>query len=154
MKMRIFVLLEMMTNVFMLGEVQILIIYLDFEKDYPKAKVVKLEQNYRSKSNILEAANKVIKNNAQRKDKVLRTESEAGEKIKVYRAYSDRDEGNFVATQIKRIIKEENRSLKDFAILYRMNSQSRIFEEALRRNGITYKIVGGLDSMKEKKLRI
>lgn len=126
---------------------------LDFEKDFPKAKVVKLEQNYRSKSNILEAANKVIRNNAQRKDKVLRTESEAGEKLKVYRAYSDIDEGNFVATQIKRMMREENRSLKDFAILYRMNSQSRIFEEAFRRNEITYKIVGGLRFYERKEIK-
>ena len=126
---------------------------LDFEKDFPRAKVIKLEQNYRSKSNILEAANKVIRNNAQRKDKVLRTESESGEKLKVYRAYSDIDEGNFVATQIKRMIREENRSLKDFAILYRMNSQSRIFEEAFRRNEITYKIVGGLRFYERKEIK-
>lgn len=126
---------------------------LDFEKDFPRAKIVKLEQNYRSKSNILEAANKVIRNNAQRKDKVLRTESEAGEKLKVYRAYSDIDEGNFVATQIKRMMSEENRSLKDFAILYRMNSQSRIFEEAFRRNEITYKIVGGLRFYERKEIK-
>ncbi len=126
---------------------------LDFEKDFPKAKVVKLEQNYRSKSNILDAANKVIRNNATRKDKVLRTESEAGETIKVYRAYSDMDEGNFVATQIKRMIKDENRKLKDFAILYRMNSQSRIFEEAFRRNEITYKIVGGLRFYERKEIK-
>ncbi len=126
---------------------------LDFEKDFPRAKVIKLEQNYSSKSNILEAANKVIRNNAQRKDKVLRTESESGEKLKVYRAYSDIDEGNFVATQIKRMIREENRSLKDFAILYRMNSQSRIFEEAFRRNEITYKIVGGLRFYERKEIK-
>lgn len=126
---------------------------LDFEKDFPGAKVIKLEQNYRSKSNILDAANKVIRNNAQRKDKVLRTESESGEKLKVYRAYSDIDEGNFVATQIKRMIREENRSLKDFAILYRMNSQSRIFEEAFRRNEITYKIVGGLRFYERKEIK-
>ncbi|MDU4890941.1 MAG: DNA helicase PcrA [Clostridium sp.] len=126
---------------------------LDFEKDFPKAKVVKLEQNYRSKSNILEAANKVIRNNAQRKDKALRTESEAGDPIKVYRAYSDIDEGNFVATQIKRLMTEEGRSLKDFAILYRMNSQSRIFEEAFRRNSITYKIVGGLRFYERKEIK-
>lgn len=126
---------------------------LDFEKDFPAAKVIKLEQNYRSKSNILEAANKVIKNNAQRKDKALRTESEAGDLIKVYRAYSDIDEGNFVATQINKLIKEDGRSLKDFAILYRMNSQSRIFEEAFRRNDITYKIVGGLRFYERKEIK-
>lgn len=116
---------------------------LDFEKDYPNAKVIKLEQNYRSKGNILDAANVVIVNNANRKSKVLRTEQESGNKIKVYRAYSDTDEGNFVASQINKIKKEENKSFKDFAILYRTNAQSRIFEESLRRNDIPYKILGG-----------
>lgn len=116
---------------------------LDFEKDYPNAKVIKLEQNYRSKGNILDAANVVIVNNANRKSKVLRTEQESGNKIKVYRAYSDADEGNFVASQINKIKKEENKSFKDFAILYRTNAQSRIFEESLRRNDIPYKILGG-----------
>lgn len=116
---------------------------LDFEKDYPNAKVIKLEQNYRSKGNILDAANVVIVNNANRKSKVLRTEQESGNKIKVYRAYSDSDEGNFVASQINKIKKEENKRFKDFAILYRTNAQSRIFEESLRRNDIPYKILGG-----------
>ncbi|MGL5353995.1 MAG: DNA helicase PcrA [Clostridium sp.] len=116
---------------------------LDFEKDYPEAKVIKLEQNYRSKGNILEAANVVIVNNSNRKDKELRTEQEAGDKIKVYRAYSDSDEGDFVATNIKEIKEEENKNYKDFAILYRTNAQSRIFEECLRRKDIPYKIVGG-----------
>ncbi len=116
---------------------------LDFEKDYPNAKVIKLEQNYRSKGNILDAANVVIVNNANRKSKVLRTEQESGNKIKVYRAYSDADEGSFVANQINKIKKEENKSFKDFAILYRTNAQSRIFEESLRRNDIPYKILGG-----------
>ena len=96
---------------------------LDFEKDYPNAKVIKLEQNYRSKGNILDAANVVIVNNANRKSKVLRTEQESGNKIKVYRAYSDSDEGNFVASQINKIKEAENKSFKDFAILYRTNAQ-------------------------------
>ncbi|MGG7058246.1 DNA helicase PcrA [Clostridium tertium] len=116
---------------------------LDFEKDYPNAKVIKLEQNYRSKGNILDAANVVIVNNANRKSKVLRTEQESGNKIKIYRAYADSDEGNFVASQINKIKNEENKSFKDFAILYRTNAQSRIFEESLRRNDIPYKILGG-----------
>ncbi|VYU67826.1 AAA family ATPase [Clostridium tertium] len=116
---------------------------LDFEKDYPNAKVIKLEQNYRSKGNILDAANVVIVNNANRKSKALRTEQEAGNKIKVYRAYSDADEGNFVATQIRKIKSAEKKDYKDFAILYRTNAQSRIFEESLRRNDIPYKILGG-----------
>ena len=116
---------------------------LDFEKDYPNAKVIKLEQNYRSKGNILDAANVVIVNNANRKSKALRTEQEAGSKIKVYRAYSDADEGNFVAKEIRKIKDAEKKDYKDFAILYRTNAQSRIFEESLRRNDIPYKILGG-----------
>jgi len=126
---------------------------LDFEKDYPKAKVVKLEQNYRSCGNILKAANEVIRNNSQRKDKALRTEKDFGDKINLYRAYTDRDEANFVATQIKTIMKEENRSYKDFAILYRMNSQSRIFEESFRKNLIPYRIVGGLKFYDRKEIK-
>ncbi|MBU3145417.1 DNA helicase PcrA [Clostridium sp. CF012] len=126
---------------------------LDFEKDYPRAKVVKLEQNYRSYGNILTAANDVIKNNSQRKDKALRTEKESGDKINLYRAFSDRDEANFVASQIKSIMQEENKSFKDFAILYRMNSQSRIFEESFRKTLIPYRIVGGLKFYDRKEIK-
>lgn len=116
---------------------------LSFEKDYPSAKVIKLEQNYRSKGNILDAANTVIINNSHRKSKVLRTEQEGGSKIKVYRAYADSDEGDFVGMQISKIKEAENKNYNDFAILYRTNAQSRIFEESFRRKGIPYKIVGG-----------
>ncbi|WP_294406728.1 DNA helicase PcrA [uncultured Clostridium sp.] len=116
---------------------------LDFEKDYPDAKVIKLEQNYRSKANILNAANVVIVNNANRKSKVLRTEQELGSKVKIYRAYSDSDEGDFVGKQIVDIRKNEEKKYSDFAVLYRTNAQSRIFEESFRRKGIPYKIVGG-----------
>lgn len=116
---------------------------LDFEKDYPDAKVIKLEQNYRSKGNILNAANVVIVHNANRKSKVLRTEQELGSKIKIYRAYSDSDEGDFVGKQIADIRNKEDKKYSDFAVLYRTNAQSRIFEESFRRKGIPYKIVGG-----------
>ena len=116
---------------------------LGFEKDYPDAKVIKLEQNYRSKANILGSANSVIVKNTNRKSKELRTEQEAGEKIKVYRAYSDSDEGVFVSSQISKLKKEQDKEYKDFAILYRTNAQSRIFEESLRRSGLPYKIIGG-----------
>lgn len=116
---------------------------LDFEKDYPRAKVIKLEQNYRSKGNILSAANVVIVNNANRKSKVLRTEQEPGNKIKIYRAYADSDEGDFVSKQILDIKNKEDKNYNDFAILYRTNAQSRIFEESFRRKGVPYKIVGG-----------
>ena len=126
---------------------------LGFEKDYPEAKVIKLEQNYRSKANILDAANVVIVNNSNRKSKVLRTEQEPGGKIKVYRAYSDGDEGTFVANQIEKIKKEQNKQYKDFAILYRTNAQSRIFEESLRRAAIAYKIVGGTKFYDRKEIK-
>ncbi|WP_143316811.1 UvrD-helicase domain-containing protein [Clostridium sp. HBUAS56017] len=116
---------------------------LDFEKDYPEAKVIKLEQNYRSKDNILQAANVVIANNARRKDKMLRPTQDAGSKIKIYRAFDDRSEGDFVSKTIADLKHSENRKNDDFAILYRTNAQSRIFEETLRRRGIGYKIVGG-----------
>lgn len=126
---------------------------LGFEKDYPDAKVIKLEQNYRSKANILNAANVVIVNNTNRKSKVLRTEQESGNKIKVYRAYSDGDEGTFVANQIEKIKREQNKQYKDFAILYRTNAQSRIFEESLRRAAIAYKIVGGTKFYDRKEIK-
>jgi DNA helicase II / ATP-dependent DNA helicase PcrA len=116
---------------------------LDFEKDYPEAKVVKLEQNYRSKGNILTAANGVIKNNFERKDKVLRTTNDEGDKIKIYRAFSDNDESDFVVSEIKRIIKEEDRKYSDFAILYRTNAQSRIFEDSFIKGDIPYRLIGG-----------
>lgn len=116
---------------------------LDFEKDYPQTKIIKLEQNYRSKGNILNAANVVIKNNAQRKSKVLRTDNPAGEKIKIYRAFSDIDEGNFTANEIKRLMEDESRSFKDFAVLYRTNAQSRIFEDIFMKRSIPYRIIGG-----------
>lgn len=116
---------------------------LNFEKDYPNTKVIKLEQNYRSKGNILNAANVVIANNTYRKAKVLRTEQEPGSKIKIYRAFDDRAEGDFVSKTIADIKYTEKRKNEDFAILYRTNAQSRIFEETLRRRGINYKIVGG-----------
>lgn len=116
---------------------------LDFEKDYPQTKIIKLEQNYRSKGNILNAANVVIKNNAQRKSKVLRTDNPAGEKIKIYRAFSDIDEGNFTANEIKRLMEDESRNFKDFAVLYRTNAQSRIFEDIFMKRSIPYRIIGG-----------
>ena len=126
---------------------------LDFEKDYPGAKVIKLEQNYRSKSNILSAANVVIVNNANRKSKVLRTEQEAGSKIKIYRAYADSDEGDFVGKQILEIKDKEDKHYNDFAILYRTNAQSRIFEESFRRKGIPYKIIGGTKFYDRKEIK-
>lgn len=127
---------------------------LDFEKDYPDAKVVKLEQNYRSKGNILEAANRVIKNNLERKSKVLRTEKEAGNKITIERSFSDKMEAAFVAGEIEKLRGGETSwNYKDFAILYRTNAQSRTFEESLRRAGIPYRIFGGLKFYDRKEIK-
>lgn len=126
---------------------------LDFEKDYPDCKVIKLEQNYRSKGNILEAANVVIVNNSRRKNKALRTEQESGSKIKIYRAYSDKEEADFVARQILDMESKGKCENKDFAVLYRTNAQSRIFEETFRRRGIAYKIVGGTKFYDRKEIK-
>lgn len=128
---------------------------LDFEKDYPEAKVVKLEQNYRSTPNILYAANGVIKNNSERKNKALRpyNESIMGESIKIYRASSDIDEAQFICSEIKKIRDTENKSYNQMSILYRTNAQSRIFEEVFMRNQIPYKIVGGLRFYDRKEIK-
>ena len=126
---------------------------LDFEKDYPECKIIKLEENYRSKGNILNAANVVIKNNAYRKSKTLRTEQEDGSKIKIYRAFDDRAESDFVAKTIADLKYSENRKNDDFAILYRTNAQSRLFEETLRRRGIAYKIIGGTRFFDRKEIK-
>ncbi|AWI07018.1 DNA helicase PcrA [Clostridium drakei] len=126
---------------------------LGFEKDYPEAKVIKLEQNYRSKGNILKAANDVIKNNAERKRKVLRTENEDGERIKIYRAYSDMEEANYVASQIRKITKDNGKKYKDFAVLYRTNAQSRTFEDIFMKSNIPYRIIGGLKFYDRKEIK-
>jgi len=126
---------------------------LDFEKDYPEAKVIKLEQNYRSKGNILNAANSVIKNNFERKDKVLRTTNEDGGKIRIYRAFSDNDEGDFVVSEMKRIIKEEGKRFSDFAVLYRTNAQSRIFEDSFIKSDVPYRLIGGLKFYDRKEIK-
>ena len=126
---------------------------LEFERDYPNCKVIKLEQNYRSKGNILEAANVVIVNNSRRKSKALRTEQDPGSKIKIYRAYSDKEEGDFVARQILDIKSKNGAENKDFAVLYRTNAQSRLFEETFRRRGIPYKIVGGTKFYDRKEIK-
>lgn len=113
---------------------------LEFEKDFPGTKVVKLEQNYRSTSNILDAAHSVIMHNRERKNKKLWTEAEKGHKITYYRGEDERDEANFIGGEINRV----GGSYRDYAILYRTNSQSRTFEEALSRRGIPYRVLGGL----------
>lgn len=117
---------------------------LEFELDYPDAKIIKLEQNYRSTKNILEAANHVVRNNSWRKTKSLWTENEEGNKIIKHQAASEHDEAAFIASEIHRLINEEGRSLNELVIFYRVNAQSRVLEEIFIRYGIPYKIVGGL----------
>jgi DNA helicase-2/ATP-dependent DNA helicase PcrA len=126
---------------------------LDFEKDFPEAKVIKLEQNYRSTSTILAAANDVIANNKGRKDKRLWTDQEAGQKIRLYSADNEQDEALYIAHQIERIRDEEDCQFEDFAILYRTNSQSRVLEDALRKKHFPYRIVGGLKFYDRKEVK-
>ncbi|NDR76913.1 DNA helicase PcrA [Fructilactobacillus sanfranciscensis] len=116
---------------------------LNFEKDYPTAHTVMLEQNYRSTKTILDAANGVIQNNDERKDKNLWTENAQGEKITYYRAQSERDEAQYIVAKIKEEIEKGRYSYDDFAVLYRTNAQSRVIEETFMKSNIPYNIVGG-----------
>jgi DNA helicase-2/ATP-dependent DNA helicase PcrA len=116
---------------------------LDFEKDYEDAAVILLEQNYRSTKRILNAANSVIQNNRNRKDKQLWTENLDGEKIVYYRGETERDETQFIVSQIQKEIRENQRIYGDFAILYRTNAQSRVMEEMLLKSNIPYTMIGG-----------
>lgn len=117
---------------------------LEFEKDFDNVLQIKLEQNYRSTSNIINAAHSVIRKNNERKEKKIWTDANDGEKIKLYSATSERDESNYVATNIRKMVAELGYDYKDFAVLYRANSLSRTYEEAFMKYGIPYKIFGGL----------
>ena len=125
---------------------------LDFEKDYPEAKVVLLEENYRSTKTILQAANEVIRNNRNRRPKNLWTQNEDGEEIVYYRANDEQDEALFVARTIDQLSRE-GYSHKDFAVLYRTNAQSRTVEEALLKANIPYTMVGGTKFYSRKEIR-
>jgi DNA helicase-2/ATP-dependent DNA helicase PcrA len=116
---------------------------LEFERDYPDATVIKLEQNYRSTKTILAAANAVVDNNRGRKPKTLWTANVEGESITRYTASDERDEARFVVGEIERLVREEGRSVTEFAIFYRTNAQSRVLEDAFVRAGVPYRIVGG-----------
>ena len=126
---------------------------LNFQKDYDNVNVFRLEQNYRSTKNIVNAANSLIEKNQKKLDKVVWTENEAGNKIKVNRLLTDGEEGRFVASSIF-----ENKNLKqlnnkDFAILYRTNAQSRSFEDSLRKRNIPYRVYGGLSFYQRKEIK-
>jgi DNA helicase-2/ATP-dependent DNA helicase PcrA len=117
---------------------------LDFQKDYPDARVYRLELNYRSIGSVLELANALILHNQGRLEKELRPVKGAGEKVRIFRATDHRGEADFVARQVERLMAERNLGPNDFAVLYRTNSQSRVLEEAMRRASIPAKIVGGV----------
>ncbi|AQP52927.1 DNA helicase PcrA [Vagococcus penaei] len=116
---------------------------LNFEQDYPDAKVILLEQNYRSTKNILAAANSVINNNNERRKKNLWTDNDDGEKVIYYRADTERMEGQFIVSTIQQLVRDEAKQFGDMCVLYRTNAMSRIIEETLLKSNIPYKMVGG-----------
>ena len=126
---------------------------LNFEQDYPQARVIKLEQNYRSTKNILNAANALIRHNIDRKPKNLWTENESGEKVKFVHCETDKDEALIVAREIQRLVEQENFLYNEIALLYRTNAQSRMFEETFMQRNIPYVIIGGLKFYDRKEIR-
>ena len=126
---------------------------LNFEKDFPGAKLIKLEQNYRCTGNILRAANAVIKHNENKYEKKLWTENDEGALPIIHKSDDEYDEGRYIVEQINHLKTEEYLKYSDFTVLYRMNSQSRAIEEILRREGIPYKIVGGLKFYERKEIK-
>ncbi|MDG1528494.1 MAG: 3'-5' exonuclease [Polaribacter sp.] len=126
---------------------------LNFQKDYPEVNTFKLEQNYRSTKNIVNAANSVIEKNKTRLDKVVWTSNDEGEQIKVMRTISDGEEGRFVAKSIWENMMNKQLTADAFAILYRTNSQSRALEDALRNKNIKYKIYGGISFYQRKEIK-
>ena len=125
---------------------------MSFEKTYPKATVIRLEQNYRSTQNILDAANAVISNNAQRKGKTLWTQNGQGEKIDLHTAFSEQDEANYISNIVLEGV-AKGRKYSDHAILYRMNSQSNILEKVFVKSGIPYRIIGGFRFYERREIR-
>jgi len=126
---------------------------LSFEKDYPEAKVVFLEQNYRSTKSILDAANAVIKNNPDHQEKKLWTEEDGGAKIKYYHAQTERHESLYVANEIEKHIEDDLFDYRDIAILYRTNAQSRVLEETFVKANIPYQMIGGTKFYDRKEIK-
>ncbi|MBN1461024.1 MAG: DNA helicase PcrA [Armatimonadetes bacterium] len=119
-------------------------IIMRFDEDYPDARVIKLEQNYRSTGNVLRAAWEVIRRNRTRREKQLWTDSAEGEKLVTHRAADEHAEATFIADTIEHLVQQEDRKHSDFAVLYRVNAQSRVFEQVFVSRGLPYRIVGGL----------
>ena len=126
---------------------------LNFKKDYPKNKVYKLEQNYRSTQTIVNAANSLINHNHERIPKTIWSDNEKGERIKVQKALTDAEEGYVICNILKDYQSKNNFKFSDFAVLYRINAQSRIFEEAFRRSCIPYKVYGGVSFYQRKEIK-
>ena len=126
---------------------------LNFERDFPGTKIIKLEQNYRCTGNILNAANAVIKNNTVKYKKELWTQNDVGELPNVFCGDNEYDEGSYIVEQINRLRREEYFKYQDFTVLYRMNAQSRAIEDILRRENIPYKIIGGLKFYERKEIK-
>lgn len=127
---------------------------LDFEKDYPETRIIKLEQNYRSTAVILNASDAIIKKNRRRTEKTLWTDHEGGEKIRIWQAMDERDEGALIAREIQKcLLKYEAPDYRDFAILYRTNAQSRVIEEAMLKYGIPYRVIGGVKFYQRKEIK-
>ena len=126
---------------------------LNFEKDFPGTRIIKLEQNYRCTGNILKAANAVIKHNENKYEKKLWTENDEGNLPIIHKSDDEYDEGRYIVEEINHLRREEYFKYSDFVVLYRMNSQSRAIEEILRREGVPYKIVGGLKFYERKEIK-
>jgi len=126
---------------------------LNFQRDFDEVKIFKLEQNYRSTNNIVQAANSVIANNRAKIDKDIWTQNEAGEKVKIMHTYTDNEEGRFVADTIFDTMMQQQVKNTDFAVLYRTNAQSRAIEDALRKKDIAYRIYGGLSFYQRKEIK-
>ena len=126
---------------------------LEFEHVFPDARVIRLEQNYRSTQNILDAANEVIRNNSQRKEKTLWTDNEKGKQVAFHQFMNAFEEAEYIAGEIQKKKREEGASYKDFAILYRTNAQSRLFEEKFLMANIPYRLVGGVNFYARKEIK-
>ncbi len=126
---------------------------LDFEKDFPKANVVKLEQNYRSTKNVLENANLLIRHNETGKEKNLWTKNETGEQVKVVETFDEKDEARYIAEMIRDLKSKGEVSYENMAILYRMNAQSRVLEESMMKHQIPYQIIGGTRFFDRKEIK-
>ncbi len=126
---------------------------LNFHRDYPEAKIIKLEQNYRSTQNILDAAHSIIVHNRNRSEKKLWTDQPAGDLLVIYEAATEKSEGEFVINEVERLKLQHQISLNDVVVLYRTNAQSRSIEEALLRAGIPYRVIGGVRFYERKEIK-